>query len=130
MVDTAKITSKGQVTLPVDVRKKLGVGEGDKIAFYEINGDIMVVNADDLVFRRAQASLATELELDYDDETVVNIMSERRKLAKQRAAALERAREAFAGEAERLGLKNEDDVVALVKEVRQELWDEANASCP
>lgn len=30
---------------------------------------------------------------------------------------------AFEGEAERLGLKTEQDVVAMVDEVRQEMWD-------
>ena len=30
---SATITSKGQVTIPVDVRKALGVGTGDRIEF-------------------------------------------------------------------------------------------------
>jgi len=29
----AKITSKGQITLPLAVRKRLGVGEGDVVTF-------------------------------------------------------------------------------------------------
>jgi len=36
-------------------------------------------------------------------------------------------RAAFAGEAERLGLTNEQDIVALVDEVRGEMWKERYA---
>jgi antitoxin PrlF len=32
---TATITSKGQITIPVEVRKKLGLKAGDKISFFE-----------------------------------------------------------------------------------------------
>ena len=32
---TAKLTSKGQITLPKSVRDKLGVGSGDKVEFIE-----------------------------------------------------------------------------------------------
>ena len=31
MMELAKVTSKGQVTIPIDIRRKLGVKEGDKI---------------------------------------------------------------------------------------------------
>jgi hypothetical protein len=41
--------------------------------------------------------------------------------------AIEDAQKAFVGEAKRLGLKNEEDVVALVKEVRQDMWEEQSA---
>ncbi len=33
MKDTATLTSKGQVTIPVAVRKRLGLKEGDRLAF-------------------------------------------------------------------------------------------------
>ncbi|NCC62263.1 MAG: AbrB/MazE/SpoVT family DNA-binding domain-containing protein, partial [Verrucomicrobiae bacterium] len=32
-MELAKITSKGQITIPVDIRRKLGVKEGDKVLF-------------------------------------------------------------------------------------------------
>ena len=32
---TAKITSKGQITIPKDVRERLGLRPGDKLAFTE-----------------------------------------------------------------------------------------------
>jgi AbrB family looped-hinge helix DNA binding protein len=30
----AKLTSKGQLTLPVEIRQSLGVGPGDRVEFY------------------------------------------------------------------------------------------------
>ncbi|GBF33746.1 transcriptional regulator [Desulfocucumis palustris] len=41
--------------------------------------------------------------------------------------AIKEAQEAFEGLAEELGLKSEDDVVNLVKEVRKELWEKKHA---
>jgi hypothetical protein len=41
--------------------------------------------------------------------------------------AVNRMQEAFAGEAERLGLQNEDDVVAMVKDVRRDRWKKKHA---
>lgn len=81
-MDLAKVTSKGQVTIPIEIRKKLGIKNGDKVLFVEEGGRIYVMNSSMDALREAQA--------------------------------------AFAGEAERLGLKNDDDVMAMIKEMRQE----------
>jgi antitoxin PrlF len=35
---TAKITIKGQIILPKEVRKRLGIGPGDEVEFLEENG--------------------------------------------------------------------------------------------
>jgi len=88
-VELAKITTRGQITIPVEIRKKLGVKDGDKVIFLEENGRVIMENA--------------------------------------AMVALKNAQDAFAVEAERLGLKTERDVVALVKEVRREVWDERHA---
>ncbi len=42
MQTKAKITSKGQITIPLKVRQALGVKEGDRLVF-EQNGGEMVV---------------------------------------------------------------------------------------
>ena len=34
-MEIAKVTSRGQITLPLAIRKKLEVQEGDKVVFYE-----------------------------------------------------------------------------------------------
>jgi AbrB family looped-hinge helix DNA binding protein len=39
----AKVTSKGQITLPSEVRQKLNVGPGDRVVFVDVaTGDIVV----------------------------------------------------------------------------------------
>ena len=38
----AKITSKGQITLPKPIRNSLNVEAGDRVVFLEINGEIVV----------------------------------------------------------------------------------------
>ncbi len=43
MAKSAKITSKGQVTIPIEVRRALGVSTGDRIAFEQQDGEIRVV---------------------------------------------------------------------------------------
>ena len=59
-MEIAKITSKGQVTIPNEIRKKLGVDTGDKLAFIEDNGMVVVVKADDYE-RRARLNSYIEL---------------------------------------------------------------------
>jgi AbrB family looped-hinge helix DNA binding protein len=88
-MEVAKITSRGQITIPLDIRKRLGVRAGDKVIFIEDGNRIVVANAAKIAF----ADMRT----------------------------------AFAGEAERLGLKDEQDVVVLVDEVREEMWEERYA---
>ena len=74
-MELAKVTSKGQVTIPVEIRKKLGIKNGDKVLFIEDAGRIYMMNSSMEALREAQI--------------------------------------AFKGEAERLGLKNDDDVMAV-----------------
>jgi len=45
MKKAAKITSKGQVTVPHQIRKALGVRPGDKLVFEENEGGVRVVPA-------------------------------------------------------------------------------------
>lgn len=69
-------------TIPIEIRKKLGIKEGSKVLFLEEAGRIYLTNSTMEALLEAQA--------------------------------------AFAGEAERVGLKTEEDVVAMVKELRKE----------
>lgn len=89
-MELAKLTSKGQLTIPVAIRKKLRLKEGDKVIFL----------TDDTGIRIANASIL----------------------------ALERVQKAFEGEATRLGLETEQDIVDMVKEVRREVAQERYAN--
>lgn len=44
-METAKVTSKGQITIPVRVRRRLGLKPGDTIIFVENEGGYRVVNS-------------------------------------------------------------------------------------
>lgn len=44
-MDTAKITAKGQITLPKKIREKLGVAEGERVYFVEKNGRMIIKKA-------------------------------------------------------------------------------------
>jgi antitoxin PrlF len=41
-VMTSKVTSKGQVTLPKEIREKLGIDAGDTLV-YEVEGNVLRV---------------------------------------------------------------------------------------
>ena len=80
-MNLAKLSSNGQITVPIEIRRKLRLKAGDKILFIQNpNGEIIVTNASDAAIRKAQA--------------------------------------AFTGAAETMGVSNEDDVQALVDNLR------------
>lgn len=81
MMNLAKISANGQITVPVEIRRLLGLKSGDKILFFrKPDGEVVVSNASTQAIRNAQA--------------------------------------AFAGAAEEMGVTSEEDVQALVDEVR------------
>lgn len=45
-MNIAKISTKGQVTLPIDVRRKLNLNEGDYLLISEENGRYYIENAE------------------------------------------------------------------------------------
>lgn len=80
-MNLAKISANGQITVPVEIRRKLMLKEGDKVLFIEReNGEIVIDNAS--------------------------------------ATAILKAQKAFEGVAETIGINDEDEVQALVDEVR------------
>lgn len=79
-VDNAKVMSKGQITIPKDIRDVLGVSSGDRITFIVEGNTVRIVNS--------------------------------------AVYAMQMLQQAMAGEAERTGLTSEEDVVDLVKEIR------------
>jgi AbrB family looped-hinge helix DNA binding protein len=44
-MELAKISTRGQITLPLSIRKRLGLSDGDKVVFWEENGHVVVENA-------------------------------------------------------------------------------------
>ena len=62
MLDVARISVKGQVTIPVEVRKKLKLKNGDKVVFIEKSGEIVLMNSNRLAFEEFQRDMAGEAE--------------------------------------------------------------------
>lgn len=82
-IDNAKIMSKGQVTIPKDVREVLGVSSGDRLTFVVENGEVRIVNAAVYAMKIFQQEMK--------------------------------------GEAEKAGLTTEEDVQALIDELRADI---------
>ncbi len=83
MIDVSRVTTKGQITIPVEFRKRFGIDVGDKVVFMEKDGLIVIANSNRMAFEEFQ--------------------------------------QAMAGEAEKAGIADEEDVVALCREVRNDL---------
>lgn len=80
-MNLAKISANGQITLPIEIRRQLGLKSGDKVLFLKnSNGEIVINNAS--------------------------------------AQAMYNAQQAFAGVAEEMGVYDDEDVQALVDEIR------------
>lgn len=79
-VDNAKVMAKGQVTIPKDVRRVLGVSNGDRVSFIVEGNTVRIVNS--------------------------------------AVYAMQVLQQEMAGEAERAGIASDDDVLALLKEMR------------
>jgi antitoxin PrlF len=41
-MNIATVTSKGQVTVPIEIRNRLGLKEGDRLAFINESGEIIL----------------------------------------------------------------------------------------
>lgn len=80
-MNLAKVSANGQITVPAEIRRLLGLKSGDKILFFQnSNGEVVINNAS--------------------------------------AQAIYKAQKAFEGVAEQMGVENEEDVQALVDEIR------------
>jgi AbrB family looped-hinge helix DNA binding protein len=83
IVENAKVMSKGQITLPKDIRARIGVSTGDRVALICEGDRVILMNAAIYAMRALQRGMA--------------------------------------GEWEKAGINSDDDVTALVKEVRDEI---------
>lgn len=81
-VDNAKVMSKGQVTIPKDVREVLGVASGDRVSFIVEGNSVRIVNS--------------------------------------AVYAMQMLQEEMSSEAQQTDFTSDDDIIALVKELRNE----------
>ena len=77
-IDNAKVMSKGQVTIPKDIREILGVSCGDRITFIVENGNVRLINSAVYAMQILQTQMTGEAEkigLD-SDEAVMDMVKE------------------------------------------------------
>lgn len=78
--DNAKVMSKGQVTIPKEVREVLGVQPGDKITFIVDGTTVRIVNAAQYAMRLLQEEMRGEAEqagLTSEDDVAAFVSSMR-----------------------------------------------------
>jgi len=59
-VEVSRISSKGQVTIPKTIRDLLNLNEGDRVAFIEENGKVVITKASLIALRELQDAISTE----------------------------------------------------------------------
>jgi AbrB family looped-hinge helix DNA binding protein len=64
-MELARVSSKGQITIPIEIRKKLKLKEGDKVLFAEENGNIFVLNASLVALKEIQENMKDGAEKQY-----------------------------------------------------------------
>lgn len=83
IVDSAKVMSKGQITLPKDIREALQLTSGDRVTLVYENGQVVMMNS--------------------------------------AVYAMKMLNNGMKGEAEKAGLNTEEDIDAMLKEIRTEV---------
>ena len=72
-MEIAKMTSKGQLTVPRDIREKLRLKQGDKVLFMEDNGRVYLLNSSVAAFNELTNSMRGEaVNQGISSETEVN----------------------------------------------------------
>ena len=69
-LEITKMTAKGQITLPVAIRKSLRLEPGDKVGFILDGGGIRVVNVASLTFDGQAAQSGGKVEHEQKETTV------------------------------------------------------------
>ena len=59
-MELAKVTLKGQITIPLMIRNLLGLKSGDKVFFEESRGKIYITNASQITLSNAQDQMQGE----------------------------------------------------------------------
>ena len=81
-LDMAKVTTKGQITIPKAIRQILGVGTGDKVLFYDLGDGSVAMRSARLGalrdLRSAFEGAAEEAGID-DENDVVELVREMRR---------------------------------------------------
>ncbi len=59
-MEVSRISSKGQVTIPKTIRELSNLNEGDRVAFLEDNGKVVITKASLIALREIQDAISKE----------------------------------------------------------------------
>ena len=85
-MESAKITSKGQITIPIEIRNTLNLNSGDKVAFLEKEGEYVMVNVSHLGINNNVKDVNVDgviASMEFED---MPVSSEMKNYAKKRIA--------------------------------------------
>lgn len=63
VVNDARVMSKGQVTIPKNIRAVLGISPGDRVTFVSENGSVKVVNSALYAMQKFQKEMRGQAEI-------------------------------------------------------------------
>ena len=72
-METSVVTGKGQIVIPVKIRRKFGIKKGTKIAFVEQNGKLLIQPLDKKYFENLAGILGT------DGDMLKGLMEDKKK---------------------------------------------------
>ena len=78
-VDNAKVMSKGQITIPKDVRDVLGVTSGDRVTFVVEGNSVRIINSALYAMEILQNEMQAENSGLKTEEDVTTLVSELRE---------------------------------------------------
>ena len=77
VLESAKVMSKGQVTIPKDIREKMKINEGDQVVFVYDNEKVIMMNAAIYAMKLMQEVMNGEAEKQgINEEDVSKIIRE------------------------------------------------------
>ncbi len=79
-IDNAKVMAKGQVTIPKDIRRILGIETGDRVTFVVENGTVRLVNSAVYamqIFQKNMAGQAQNAGIDGEEDIMKLVAQER-----------------------------------------------------
>jgi len=67
----SRVTTKGQVTIPLEIRRRLGIAPHDTVAFVVIDDRVQLIPATSVVARTAGMLKSEQPALSPEEETLV-----------------------------------------------------------
>ena len=79
-IDSAKVMPKGQVTIPKDIRKILGIDSGDHVTFLVENGSVRMFNSAVYAMEMLQTQMQGQAtKLNMTEDSIADLVSQTRK---------------------------------------------------